>query len=63
MKQTDGDSTSKIFYIEIRLQTPHESARTVIEDFHTNLTVTEYNGRQSGVSEHEENAKKETRIK
>lgn len=46
--QVTAASTSKIFYIEIRLQTPHESARTVIEDFHTNLTVTEYNGRQSG---------------
>lgn len=35
----------KIFYIEICLYTPDETAKAVIEDFHTNLTVLEHNGR------------------
>ena len=34
----------KIFYIEICLYTPDETARAVIEDFHTNLTILEHNG-------------------
>lgn len=34
----------KIFYIEVRLTTPTETARAVIEDFHTNLTCLEHNG-------------------
>lgn len=34
----------KIFFIEVRLTTPTETARAVIEDFHTNLTCLEHNG-------------------
>ena len=36
--------TPKIFYIEVTLLTNHESARVVIEDYHTNVTVMEHNG-------------------
>lgn len=32
-----------IFYIEIRLKTPAETSRTVIQEYHTNLTVAEHN--------------------
>lgn len=34
----------KIFYIEVTLFTDCESARVVIEDYHTNVTVMEHNG-------------------
>lgn len=37
--------TPKIFYIEVALLTDQESARVVIEDYHTNVTVMEHNGR------------------
>lgn len=34
----------KIFYIEVTLFTDRETARVVIEDYHTNVTVMEHNG-------------------
>lgn len=36
-------NNSKVFYIEVLLKTPTETARTVIEDYHTNITVLEHN--------------------
>lgn len=37
-------SVPKVFYIEVILETPGETARSVIEDCHTNVTVLEHDG-------------------
>lgn len=39
----------KIFYIEVQLKTPEETARAVIEDFHTNLVLLEHNGKAESI--------------
>lgn len=42
--QMSAADSPKIFYIEVILETPEESARAVIADNHTNVTVLEHNG-------------------